>query len=51
MPTAAEADLLRVSRARPLLVCENVNVDAAGTVIEFGITRHPSTRVQVVFEP
>ncbi len=51
MPTAAEADLLQVSRARPLLVCENVNVDRAGAVIEFGVARYPSTRVQVVFEP
>lgn len=51
MPTAAEADLLQVSRMRPLLICENVNVDRAGTIIEFGIARYPSTRVQVVFEP
>ncbi len=51
MPTATEADLLQISRARPLLVCENVNVDRAGTVIEFGLARYPSTRVQVVFEP
>ena len=51
MPTAHEADLLQVSRIRPLLVCENVNVDRAGTVVEFGVARYPSTRVQVVFEP
>ncbi|HYZ64558.1 MAG TPA: phosphonate metabolism transcriptional regulator PhnF [Acetobacteraceae bacterium] len=51
MPTASEAGLLRVSRARPLLVCENTNVDRAGTIVEFGIARYPSTRVQVVFEP
>lgn len=51
MPTAVEAELLQVSRARPLLVCENVNVDRAGAIIEFGIARYPSTRVQVVFEP
>lgn len=51
MPTAAEGALLRVSRSRPLLVCENVNVDDAGTVVEFGVARYPSTRVQVVFEP
>ena len=51
MPTASEAGLLQASRARPLLICENVNVDRAGTVVEFGIARYPSTRVQVVFEP
>lgn len=51
MPTAAEADLLQVSRTRPLLVCENVNVNSAGVVIEYAITRYPSNRVQVVFEP
>ncbi len=51
MPTAAEAGLLQVSRVRPLLVCENTNVDRAGAVVEFGLARYPSTRVQVVFEP
>lgn len=51
MPTAAEGGLLRVSRSRPLLVCENTNVDDAGAIVEFGIARYPSTRVQVVFEP
>ncbi len=51
MPTATEADLLHVSRSRPLLVADNVNVDAAGQVVEFGVTRYPSTRVQIVFEP
>ena len=51
MPNSVEASLLQVSRTRPVLVCENVNVDAAGRVIEFGITRHPASRVQVVFEP
>lgn len=51
MPTLAEGELLQMSRARPLLVCENVNVDPAGRIIEFGLARYPSTRVQVVFEP
>ena len=51
MATAAEAGLLQVPRSRPLLVCENVNVDRTGRVVEFGIARYPSTRVQVVFEP
>ena len=51
MPTATEAGLLQIPRNRPLLVCENINVDRNGTIVEFGIARYPSTRVQVVFEP
>lgn len=51
MPSAAEAGLLRVSRTQPLLVCENTNVDPKGMIVEFGLARYPSTRVQVVFEP
>lgn len=51
MPTSVEAELLQVTRARPLLVCENINVDRAGTIIEFGVAKYPSSRVQVVFEP
>ncbi len=51
MPTASEADLLEAPRHRPLLVCENVNVDRDGRPIEFSLTRHPSSRVQLVFEP
>jgi GntR family phosphonate transport system transcriptional regulator len=51
LPSAEEAELLRTSRNRPLLVTENVNVDRAGTVVEFGIARYPTPRVQIVFEP
>ncbi|MDQ2804274.1 MAG: phosphonate metabolism transcriptional regulator PhnF [Pseudomonadota bacterium] len=51
MPNAEEAELLRVPRSRPLLMTENVNVDAIGSVVEFGITRYPTPRVQIVFEP
>ncbi len=51
MPTATEAGLLHVPRNRPLLVCENVNVDLAGAIVEFGVSHYPSTRVQVMFEP
>lgn len=51
MPTATEAELLQLPRSRPLLVCENINVDRSGTIIEFGVARYPSTRIQVVFEP
>ena len=51
LPTAQEAALLRTPRTRPLLVCENLNVDLEGTVIEYGLARYPTPRVQVVFEP
>jgi GntR family transcriptional regulator, phosphonate transport system regulatory protein len=50
-PTAEEASLLRMPRNRPLLVCENINVDHSGQVVEFGISRYPTPRVQIVFEP
>jgi len=46
-----EADLLRMARNRPVLVTENINVDRAGTVVEFGIGCYPTPRVQIVFEP
>lgn len=51
MPTAQEAALLRMPRGRPLLVGESINVDGAGRVVEFGIARYPTPRVQIVFEP
>jgi GntR family phosphonate transport system transcriptional regulator len=51
LPNAEEADLLRMPRNRPLLVTENINVDRAGMVVEFGISRYPTPRVQIVFEP
>jgi GntR family phosphonate transport system transcriptional regulator len=50
-PTATEADLLRMARNRPVLVTESVNVDPAGTVVEFSIGCYPTPRVQIVFEP
>ena len=51
LPQGDEAELLRMPRHRPLLVTENINVDAAGAVVEFGIARYPTPRVQIVFEP
>lgn len=51
MPNAEEAELLRTPRSRPVLVAENINVDSAGKVVEFGIGRYPTPRVQIVFEP
>ena len=51
LPSGEEAELLRMPRNRPLLVTENINVDRAGVVVEFGISRYPTPRVQIVFEP
>jgi GntR family phosphonate transport system transcriptional regulator len=50
MPQGAEAELLRMPRNRPVLVTESTNVDTGGAVVEFGVTRYPSPRVQIVFE-
>ena len=51
LPTQTEADLLRMARNRPVLVTENINVDHAGTIIEFTMGCYPTPRVQIVFEP
>lgn len=51
LPTASEAELLRMARNRPLLLTENINVDRAGQVVEFAIGHYPTPRVQIVFEP
>lgn len=51
LPLRDEADLLRIPRARPILATENLNVDSAGGLIEFGLGRYPTQRVSMVFEP
>jgi GntR family phosphonate transport system transcriptional regulator len=51
MPTAAEAAHLKQPRTRPILQTEAVNVDTEGNVVDFGVTRWASDRVQVVVEP
>ena len=51
LPNSEEAELLCMPRNRPLLVTENINVDRDGNVVEFGISRYPTPRVQIVFEP
>jgi GntR family phosphonate transport system transcriptional regulator len=51
LPNAEEAELLRTPRNRPLLITENVNVDRGDMVVEFGVSRYPTPRVQIVFEP
>ncbi len=50
LPDANEATSLQQPRSRPILVTESVNVDTAGTPIEFGIARFASDRVQIIFE-
>jgi GntR family phosphonate transport system transcriptional regulator len=51
LPQPREAELLRMPRSRPVLVAENINVDRNGVIVEFGISRFPTPRVQLVFEP
>jgi GntR family phosphonate transport system transcriptional regulator len=51
LPTKTEAELLRVARNRPVLITENINVDRAGTIVEFASGCYPTPRVQIVFEP
>ena len=51
LPTPEEAALLDMPAARPVLVCDNVNVDPAGHIVEFGTARYPTPRVQILFEP
>ena len=51
LPTQTEAELLRMARNRPVLVTENINVDRAGTIVEFATGCYPTPRVQIVFEP
>lgn len=51
MPSAEDARLLQQPRSRPILVTENVNVDTEDRIIEYGVGRWASDRVQLVFEP
>ena len=51
LPTQTEADLLRMPRNRPVLITENINVDRAGTIIEWSSGCYPTPRVQIVCEP
>lgn len=50
LPTPTEARLLGLSRTRPVLVTESLNVDIDGQPLEVGIARLASDRVQLVFE-
>jgi GntR family phosphonate transport system transcriptional regulator len=48
---AADARLLGQPTSRPILMTESINVDAAGTPIEYSVGRWASDRVQMVVEP
>lgn len=50
LPQPHEVTLLATQRNRPLLITESINVDQNGAVVEFGVTRYPTPRVQIVFE-
>ncbi len=50
MPSAADAELLRQARSRPVLVTESVNVDASGRPVEYGLARFAADRFQIIFE-
>jgi GntR family phosphonate transport system transcriptional regulator len=51
LPHPSESELLRTPRSRPILVAENINVDCDGNVLEYCLSRYPTPRVQIVFEP
>lgn len=51
MPTGEEAELLEQSRARPVLVCEVLNVDEHDRPVEATYTRYAAGRAQLVVEP
>jgi GntR family transcriptional regulator, phosphonate transport system regulatory protein len=51
LPSPEETRLLQVTKTRPMLVTESVDVDAAGVPICVSISRFPSDRVQLVFAP
>jgi len=47
LPTAEEAVALGQSRHRPVLVSESINVDAAGTPVEYGLTRFAGDWIRI----
>lgn len=50
LPDARETGLLEMPRTRPLLICESVNIDQDGEIIEFGQASFVADRVQVSLE-
>ncbi len=51
LPSRKIAVLLKQQKSRPILVTENVDVDARGIPIEYGKTSFTSDRVQLLVEP
>jgi len=50
LPDARECGLLEMPRTRPLLICESINIDQDGEIIEFGQASFVADRVQVSLE-
>lgn len=50
LPTPAEANLLRLSTAAPVLLTESVNIESRGRPIEYGEACFASDRVQLVVD-
>ncbi|KGM31139.1 phosphonate metabolism transcriptional regulator PhnF [Inquilinus limosus] len=50
LPDAREQRLLEITRTRPVMATEALNVDAEGAVVEFGLSSFASDRIQLVFE-
>ncbi|TCS64285.1 phosphonate metabolism transcriptional regulator PhnF [Varunaivibrio sulfuroxidans] len=51
LPKREDAEYLRQAHTRPIMVCENINIDTTGRPVEFAISRFAGDRVQVVFTP
>ncbi|MGK9167578.1 phosphonate metabolism transcriptional regulator PhnF [Inquilinus limosus] len=50
LPDAREQRLLEITRTRPVMATEAVNVDAEGRPVEYGLSSFASDRIQLVFE-
>ena len=50
LPDSRETALLEMPKTRPLLICESINVDQDGDVIEYGRACFVADRVQVSLE-
>ncbi|MBU2588979.1 MAG: phosphonate metabolism transcriptional regulator PhnF [Alphaproteobacteria bacterium] len=50
LPSKDEAELLRMPGHVPLLITRAINHDVGGTMIEFGETRVPADRIELVIE-
>ncbi len=51
LPSAGDAQVLKMPKGQPVVVAENVNVDLRGRAIEFTVSRSAGGRMQLVFEP